>query len=102
MTILFCDWEMKCSKKWETLKDVGNKLVRECGDCGKPVHLVTTVEQIEKAAMDGTCVAFFEGESTQQHLAGTNERNSENKEISTYRVSRMTLGLPSSVKRQKK
>ena len=102
MTILFCEMEVRCPKKWDSLKETSNKLVRDCDECGKLVHFISTQEQLEEAAMEGTCVAFYEDESMTQHLADQYLRIWELNKPSPFSKGRMTLGLPSSARPQEK
>lgn len=102
MTIWFCEMEVKCPKKWDQLKETKDELIRDCDECGKPVHFITTQDQLEEAAMEGACVAFYENESMPQHLADQYIQIRELNKPSKITGRRMTLGLPSSARSQEK
>lgn len=102
MSIWFCEMEVRCPKKWNDLKETSDRLLRDCDECGKTVHFISTQEQLEEAAMEGTCVAFYEDESMPQHLADQYVRIWELNKPSPFRKRRMTLGLPSSARPQEK
>lgn len=102
MTIWFCEMEIRCPKNWDDLKETEDKLIRNCDECGKPVQFVSTQDQLEEAAMEGTCVAFYEDESMPQHLVDQYERIWELNKPSPVSKKRMTLGLPSSARPQEK
>jgi hypothetical protein len=102
MTIWFCEMEVRCPKNWDSLTVTSDKLVRDCDECGKPVHFVSTQDQLEEAAMKGNCVAFYENESMPQHLADQYIRIWELNKPSTISNRRMTLGLPSSARPSEK
>lgn len=98
MTIWFCEMEVRCPKEWNQLKQTKDELVRDCDECGKPVHFITTQDQLEAAAMAGTCVAFYENISMPQHLIDQYNRIWDLNKPVPFSKSRMTLGLPSSNK----
>lgn len=92
MSIWFCEMDFDCPKQWEELNATADPLVRNCDECGKPVHFVDSQEELEDAAAQGKCVAFYNQEKdnlpieTRRQLRQTWRINS--------RGGRITLGLP--------
>ncbi len=93
MGIFFCEMEVNCPKQWDELTLTENPLVRDCADCGKPVHFIDTQEQLLDAMFGRKCVAFFSGAKT---IAPDGEAPSPQVRGSTVKTVRMTLGLPRS------
>ncbi len=59
MAIWFCETDFNCPKEWAELNVTDDPLVRDCAECGKPVHFVDSKEELEEAAAKGKCVAFY-------------------------------------------
>ena len=96
MSILFCEFSVECNKKWDSLKETDIKLVRDCDDCGKAVHFITNQSQLEEAAMEGKCVAYYENISMPQSLVEQLLRIRELNKHSVITGKKMRMGLPSS------
>ena len=99
MGVWFCEMEINCSKQWDELSETGDSLRRDCGDCGKSVHFVDTQEQLEDAALNGKCVAFYKVRDQDIPLRDRiqlRRKCIENKPADPNKVSLMTLGLPRS------
>lgn len=58
MGILFCAMEGDCPKQWDELTPTEDALVRDCADCGQLVHFIDDQTQLDRAALQGKCVAF--------------------------------------------
>lgn len=91
MAIWFCEMDFNCPKQWDELISTTDPLVRDCDECGKPVHFIDSQEELEKAAANGQCVAFYNQEDDvppekREELQRTWRINS--------RGGRITLGLP--------
>jgi hypothetical protein len=92
MAIWFCGMEFNCPKQWDELTATADPLVRDCQECGKPVHFVDSQGELEDAAAKGKCVAFYNQQKDdlpvekRQELQRTWRINS--------RGGRITLGLP--------
>lgn len=99
MGVWFCEMEFNCSKHWDELAKTSNSLVRDCDECGKSVHFVNTQEQLEDAAINGKCVAFYDVKDEdvplrfRLHLRRT---WLDNKPTDPNEKRYMTLGLPRS------
>jgi len=96
MSIWFCEMKVRCPKFWGDLKATDNDLIRDCDACGKQVHFISSQEELEEAAMKGTCVAFYQDDSMSKHEITQYERIWELNKPSPFSNRRMTLGLPSS------
>lgn len=99
MGVWFCEMEINCSKQWEELSETGDSLRRDCGDCGKSVHFVDTQEQLEDAALNGKCVAFYKVSDQDIPLRDRMQLRRkwiENKPADPNKARLMTLGLPRS------
>jgi hypothetical protein len=59
MSIWFCEMELNCPKQWTELKKTNSPLVMNCDECGQPVHWVETYAELENAATEKKCVAFY-------------------------------------------
>ena len=59
MSIWFCEMELNCPKQWAELKKTNTPLVMNCDECGQPVHWIETYAELEKAATEKKCVAFY-------------------------------------------
>lgn len=97
MTILFCEMEVDCPKHWDELTPTEDPLVRDCTDCGRPVHFIDDQSQLDKAALHGRCVAFINQlpdqistEVGQQLLTMQEHHQSLRAKV----MRRVTLGLP--------
>lgn len=92
MAIWFCEMDFNCPKQWDELKATAEPLIRDCEECGKPVHFVDSQEELEEAAAKGQCVAFFNQEKDDLPL------EIRQKLRQTWRIKsrggRLTLGLP--------
>lgn len=102
MTIWFCEMKVKCPKQWDQLKHTKDELVRGCEECGKPVHFITTQNQLEAAAMEGTCVAFYENNPMPQQLIDQYNLVWDLNKSAHLNKRRMRLGLPSSARPSEK
>lgn len=51
-------WEFKCPKSWDSLVATSRKGVRYCEDCRQQVYLCTGVEQVNRRARRGQCIAW--------------------------------------------
>jgi hypothetical protein len=84
--------DFNCPKQWEELNVTDDPLVRDCSECGKPVHFVDSQEELEEAAAKGKCIAFFNQEKDDLPI----EKREELRR--TWRINsgggRITLGLP--------
>lgn len=98
MSIWFCNMKVKCPKFWGDLKQTDNELVRDCDQCGKPVHFINSQEQLEEAALEGNCVAFYDSDTFSADVKKQFNRIRDLNTPSTSSRNRMTLGLPSSAK----
>lgn len=58
MSIWFCEMAYKCTEKWDQLALTADPIVRHCSVCQRSVHFVETPEQLEEAALEGSCIAF--------------------------------------------
>jgi hypothetical protein len=99
MGVWFCEMEINCSKQWDELSKTGDTLLRNCVDCGKSVHFVDSQEQLEDAARNGKCVAFYNVSDQAIPLRDRIQLRRkwiENKPSDPNKVSLMTLGLPRS------
>lgn len=92
MAIWFCEMDIICPKQWDELAVTADPLVRDCSECGKPVHFLDSQQALEAAAANGQCVAFFD--ETKDGL--TYARRRELHRISGVNSGprRMMLGLP--------
>lgn len=92
MAIWFCEMDFNCPKQWEELSTTADPLVRDCGECGKPVHFVERQDELEEAAAQGKCVAFYSQEKDNLPIEKRRELQQ------TWRINsrggRITLGLP--------
>jgi uncharacterized protein (TIGR02996 family) len=54
-----CDaaFRFKCPKQWESLKVTGELTVRHCDACNKKVHYCHTLDDAQRHARQGDCVA---------------------------------------------
>lgn len=60
MAIWFCEMDIVCPKQWDELAVTADPLLRDCSECGKPVHFIDTQQALEAAAAKGRCVAFLD------------------------------------------
>jgi len=97
MGILFCSMAFDCPKQWDELTPTEDALVRDCTDCGQSVHFIDDQTQLDRAALDGKCVAFvnqipekISPEESQQLLTMQEHHTS----LRTAVMRRVTLGLP--------
>lgn len=92
MAIWFCEMDIICPKQWDELAVTADPLVRDCAECGKPVHFIDSQAALEAAAAKGQCVAFLKREmddlphEKRQELHKISQRNSGTR--------RVTMGLP--------
>lgn len=104
MGIWFCEMEIECPKNWDDLSETQNSKVRDCSSCGKSVVYVETKDELEKAAEDGTCVAFYKLNADEIDFGDRLKIDwirLKKGATQPVRVERMTLGLPSKRKRSK-
>lgn len=97
MGILFCAMEVDCPKQWDELTPTEDTLVRNCADCGQSVHFIDDQTQLDRAALQGKCVAFvnrlpeqISPEVSQQLLTMQEHHQSLRANV----MRRVTLGLP--------
>ena len=102
MGIWFCQMEYECPKQWDELKKTDDPNIRDCDACGKPVHFISTENELEDAAMKGSCVAFYNNESMPEHVAEQYKRIWQMNKPKTVVATRITMGLPSSAGRREK
>jgi hypothetical protein len=95
MSILFCEMEVKCDMSWEELKETNDKKIRDCGKCKKSVHFITSQDELEEAAMEGTCVAFYKDSEMPQFLVDQYNRIRDLNKPYSAELPSMTLGRPS-------
>lgn len=91
MGIFFCEMEVNCPKQWDELTPTENPKVRDCADCGKPVHFIDSQVQLVDAMFGGKCVAFFATEKPLTSEVDARQPQVHDKGVETER---MTLGLP--------
>jgi len=96
MTIWFCDMDVNCPKSWDELKLTSDPLIRNCSDCGKPVHFIDSQEELRKAAEAGQCVAFYKYAHEEIPLRDRFELRRLYVSTKPIREEFMTLGVPSS------
>ena len=94
---MFCEMEVNCPKQWDELTPTEDSLVRGCSDCGRPVHFIDDQTQLDRAALQGKCVAFvnqlpeqISPEVSQQLLTMQEHHTSLRAAV----MRRVTLGLP--------
>lgn len=84
--------DFNCPKQWDELDATADPLVRDCAECGKPVHFVDSQQDLEDAAAQWKCVAFYNQEKDNLPI----EKRQELRQ--TWRINsrggRITLGLP--------
>jgi hypothetical protein len=93
MAIWFCEMDFNCPKQWDELNATADPLIRECEECGKPVHFIDSQEELEVAAAKGRCIAFFNKENDDLSLEKRQELQQTSRRYSVAR--RITVGLPS-------
>ncbi len=59
MRIEDCFFQGGCRKRWGDLATTDNPDRRFCDDCNKHVHLLHSIEQLEKARGEPICAAFL-------------------------------------------
>ncbi len=94
MEIVFCEMKFICSKKWDDLTLTENPLVRNCADCGKPVHYVNDQTSFDNAAENGLCVAFTQTTDKSPENAGIRNSSKLSQQLNAPQVWR-TVGMPS-------
>ena len=94
MEIVFCKMKFICSKNWDDLTPTETPLVRNCEDCGKPVHYVNDHASFHRAAENGLCVAFTQTAFQSPENAELPNSSDLSKLMSTPQVW-LTLGMPS-------
>jgi hypothetical protein len=89
-----CELEFKCTKNWFELEPTDKAGIKHCNQCKKEVHLCVNQEELNQAAEQQLCVAFFKHPTllTKHNLKG--EANEKDSEIRHF--TRMTVGYPSS------
>ena len=92
----------ECPKQWDDLKKTDDQNIRDCDECGKPVHFISNENELEEAAMNGNCVAFYNKESMPEHVAEQYKRIWRMNKPKTVVATRVTMGLPSSAGRIEK
>ena len=86
MEIVFCEMKFICSKKWDDLTLTEKPLVRDCEDCGKPVHYVNDQASFDHAAENGLCVAFTQTADKSPENAELPNSSDLSKQMSTPQV----------------
>ncbi|MGI9282150.1 MAG: hypothetical protein ACR2PX_21320 [Endozoicomonas sp.] len=51
-------FSFKCSKRWEELTEAGDDKVKLCNQCNESVHLVESLEELDKHSENDRCVAL--------------------------------------------
>ncbi|MBS1712775.1 MAG: hypothetical protein JST30_00410 [Armatimonadetes bacterium] len=51
-------FRFQCTKTWHGLQSTDDPLVHFCDTCRRDVHFAPTVEDVERLAQEGKCVAF--------------------------------------------
>lgn len=92
MAIWFCEMEVNCTKQWDELRETAHPLVRDCEECGKPVHFIGSQKELEEAAGKGQCVVFYNQDKDDLTPEKRRERRQNWRINSTG--GRLTLGLP--------
>jgi len=90
--------EVNCPKQWTELKSTDSPLVMDCDECGQSVHWIETYAELENAASEKKCVAFYSvdnKELTEDEKAAIG--NKWNTNFESPRVVRW-MGLPRSKK----
>lgn len=70
------NWEFECPNRWEDLQGTVDESIRHCESCQQSVYLCTTIDQINRRARLGQCVAWVEqtvddeGEVETRHFLG--------------------------------
>ncbi len=96
MGIFFCEMEVDCPKQWEELTPTENPLIRDCADCGKPVHFIDDQTKFDTAALQGHCVAFVSEPDEFNARVRIRVLQIHNQRLKPPQPRRMTLGLPRS------
>ena len=99
MGILFCAMEVDCPKQWDELTPTEDALVRDCADCGQWVHFIDDQTQLDRAALQGKCVAFVNQLADQLSPEVSKQLLTMQEHHTNLRatvVRRITLGLPRS------
>lgn len=97
MAILFCKMEVDCPKQWDELIPTKDTLIRNCADCGQSVHFIDDQTQLNRAALQGKCVAFINQLSEQispevsKQLLAMQEHHTS---LRAAEMRRITVGLP--------
>jgi hypothetical protein len=97
MGILFCEMEVDCPKQWDELTPTEDALVRDCADCGQSVHFIDDQTQLDRAALQGKCVAFVNQLPEQISPAISQQLLTMQEHHTSLRAAvmrRVTLGLP--------
>lgn len=95
MGILFCEMEFNCPKQWDELTPTENPKVRDCADCGKPVHFIDSQTKLNMAALHGHCVAFVSEPDEFNARIQTRVLQTHNQRLKpSPQPLRMTVGLP--------
>lgn len=92
MAIWFCEMDILCPKQWNELAVTADPLVRDCTECGKPVHFIDSQQALVSAAEKGRCVAFLD--QTCDDLPYEKRRELHKISRVNNRPARMMLGLP--------
>ena len=88
-----------CPKQWDQLTPTEDALVRHCADCGQSVHFIDDQTQLDRAALQGKCVAFVNQLADQLSPEVSKQLLTMQEHHTNLRatvVRRITLGLPRS------
>jgi len=82
LTIENCQFEFKCPKRWDALKNDGALDSRFCDVCRRRVHLCVTDDELRAHAAAGDCVVIYRG------------RQARKDDAKPPRPPKETLGVP--------
>ena len=99
MTIWFCEMKVTRHKPWVDLNEMSEADTRDCEECGKPVKLIDTQDDLDAVARSGECIAFYNDAEFTDRLKNRYETlheisNRKASAPSIGREKRMTLGMP--------
>jgi predicted TIM-barrel fold metal-dependent hydrolase len=86
-----------CFKQWDQLTPTEDAFVRNCADCGQSVHFIDDQTQLDRAALQGKCVAFVN--QLPEHISpGVSKQlltmQEHHTSLRAAVIRRVTLGLP--------
>lgn len=62
-------WEFECPKRWDELTRTSEKAVRYCETCQQQVHLCTDINQVNRRARLGQCIAWVKKAGSEEIVA---------------------------------